>query len=216
MKNRILVIDENNYPVLIETVCRRDADLQKVVADFGVPPIWIRPAGFPTLVHIILEQQVSLASARATYEKLKLRIGDNFAPADFLLLADDELRLLGFSRQKTLYVRNLANAVETGELNLNRLEKLNDEDVKNKITKLKGIGQWTADVYLLMCLRRADVFPIGDLGLIVGAQTVKKLPERPTGAELLAMSEVWKPYRAVATRVIWHYYLSKIRPYKNY
>lgn len=216
MKNPIIIIDEINYPDFVEIVCSRDADLRRVVDDFGIPPIWIRPTGFPTLVHIILEQQVSLASARATYERLKLKIGDNFTPEDFLLLTDDDLKSFGFSRQKTLYIRNLANAVASGELNLNELEKLGDDDVKNELIKLKGIGRWTADVYLLMCLRRADAFPTGDLGLIVGAQTVKNLLERPDASKLLAMSELWRPYRAVATRVIWHYYLSKIRPYKNY
>jgi DNA-3-methyladenine glycosylase II len=95
-------------------------------------------------------------------------------------------------------------------------EELSDEQITAELTKLKGIGRWTADVYLLMCLRRSDAFPTGDLGLIVGVQTVKKLPERPTTFELEVIGEHWRPFRAVATRIIWHYYLKKIRPYNNY
>jgi DNA-3-methyladenine glycosylase II len=159
---------------------------------------------------------VSLASARSAYEKTKQKLGANFSPASFLRLADDELKSLGFSRQKTAYSRNLANALVSGDLDLNALERFQDEAVVNELTKLKGIGRWTADIYLLMCLRRADVFPVGDLGLIVGAQTVKSLPERLTGERLNTLGEQWRPLRAVATRIIWHYYLNKIRPYKNY
>lgn len=211
-----MTIDESNYGEALKFVTDRDRDLRAVIETYGEPPIWIRPKGFPTLVHIILEQQVSLASARAAYEKLKQKIGENFSPANFLSLSDEELKTLGFSRQKTLYTRNLAMAIVNGNLNLIELENLTDQAVYFELTKLKGIGRWTSDIYLLMCLRRADVFPTGDLGLIVGVERIKNLPARPTAAELEEMGEHWRPFRSVATRIIWHFYLSEIRPYNNY
>lgn len=209
MQDEILTLTEENYPDFIQILCERDRDLRRVVENFGEPPIWIRPTGFPTLVHIILEQQVSLASARAAYEKVKRAAGENFTPALFLQLSDDELKSFGFSRQKIAYTRNLAAAIAAGDLNLKALEYLTDDAVKKELTKLKGIGRWTADVYLLMCLRRADAFPVGDLGLIVGAQEIKNLEQRPTAVELELIGAAWKPLRAVATRIIWHHYLSR-------
>lgn len=216
MQNEILTVNEENYFDFLKIICERDRDLRQVVEIYGEPPMWFRVAGFPTLVHIILEQQVSLASARAAYEKLKQKIGENFTPADFLRLSEEDLKSLAFSRQKILYSRNLASKITGGELDLKALENLSDDAVKTELTKLKGVGRWTADIYLLMCLRRADAFPSGDLGLIVGVQQVKNLGTRPTTEELKIIGESWRPFRAVATRILWHYYLSKIRPYKNY
>lgn len=209
MQNIISTLNEENYRGFIEILCERDQDLRRIVENIGEPPIWIRPANFATLVHIILEQQVSLASALATYEKIKQIIGADFTPESFLQLTDENLKSLGFSRQKTLYTRNLASAIVNGNLDLNALERLPDEAVKSELVKLKGIGSWTADIYLLMCLRRADAFPVGDLGLIVGAQEVKNLERRPTARELEIIGANWKPLRAVATRIIWHHYLSR-------
>jgi DNA-3-methyladenine glycosylase II len=209
MLNEILTVTEENYTDFIRILCERDPDLKKVVENFGEPPIWIRSVGFPTLVHIILEQQVSITAARSAYEKLKLSIGENFAPESFLRLSDDELKSFGFSRQKIAYTRNLASVIVAGDLDLNALENLSDDAVKKELVKHKGIGRWTADVYLLMCLRRADAFPIGDLGIIVGTQEVKNLLQRPTALELELISAVWKPLRAIAARIIWHHYLSQ-------
>ena len=215
MLDKILTIDETNFAEAVELLCNRDKDLSDVVAEHGHPPLFARQPGFATLVHIILEQQVSLASARATFERLKQKL-EALTPELFLTLADEILRSLGFSRQKILYTRNLATAIVNNDLDLDAFEKMTDEEVILELTKLKGIGRWTADVYLLMSLRRADAYPIGDLGLIVGTQTVKKLLERPATAELEAIGEGWRPFRAVATRIIWHYYLKKIRPFNNY
>lgn len=208
MKDSIQIIDRANYSELIKQVIERDEDLAGVVAILGEPPIWIRPAGFPTLIHIILEQQVSIASALAAFERLKIRLGEITAE-NFLTLTDEELKNIGFSRQKTAYARNLATAVVTDVLDLSSLENLPDEAVKTELVKLKGIGQWTADVYLLMCLRRADAFPIGDLGVVVGTQKLKNLATRPTADELLTVGENWRPLRAVATRILWHFYLNQ-------
>jgi DNA-3-methyladenine glycosylase II len=195
-----------------KALCEQDADLAKVVAEFGVPPLWKRPQGFRTLLYLILEQQVSLASARATYEKLVAKLGAHPAPDSFLVLNDDDLRGLGFSRQKTRYCRLLAEAVADGSLPINKLRHYDDEAAKAEMMKLTGIGHWTADVYLMEALGRPDVWPVGDLALAVGAEKIKNLKARPSADELQALGEQWRPYRAVAARILWHYYLSVIRP----
>ncbi len=187
-----------------------DADLARIHAEYGTPPMWERAPGFATLVHIILEQQVSLASARATYERLVALAAPPapLAPESFLALDDETLRRVGFSRQKTAYCRNLARAVLEGELDLRALEEMSDEVVCEHLTSVKGIGRWTAEIYLLMVLRRRDVWPAGDLALALAAQCVKNLPQRPTPDELRVLSMAWQPWRAVAARLLWNYYLN--------
>ncbi len=186
----------------------RDADLARVVTEYGPPPLWAREPGFATLVYIILEQQVSLASAKAVYDRL-VAFTAPLTPAHLLALDGATLRHIGFSRQKTAYVRNLAEVVVTGELNLAALATMSADEARAELMKLKGIGAWTAEIYLLMALRVPDAWPVGDLGLILAVQAVKRLPARPTTGELLEIGEQWRPWRAVATRVLWRYYLSR-------
>ena len=193
----------------VRFLSRVDADLRRVVKRFGPPPMWGRESGFSTLLHIILEQQVSLASAKAAHNKL-LELSSPLTPQRFLKLDDATLKAVGFSRQKTAYGRNLAQAIVDGLLDLDALSLMDDAAVKSELVKIKGIGRWTADIYLLMVLRRPDIWPVGDLALAVAAQHVKRLPNRPTQEELDAMSAAWKPWRAVAARILWHYYLSEI------
>lgn len=188
-------------------MCGADPDLGKVVTNYGPPPMWSRPPGFATLIQIILEQQVSLASARAVYSKLGQRIG-RVTAARFLELDDAALRACGFSRQKTGYCRGLAEAVHSGELKLARLSRLDDDAVRAELVRLKGIGDWTADVYLLMALRRADVWPLADLALINAVSEVKRLRKRPDDKRLLRITRPWSPWRSVAARICWHHYLS--------
>ncbi len=195
----------------VAQLTRVDPDLARIAATWGRPPLWARAPGFPTLVQIILEQQVSLASARAAYERLLVLTGE-LTPRSFLLVDDAALRWAGFSRHKTSYCRQLAEAVLTGEVNLSALARMTDEEVRTALTKIKGIGPWTAEVYLLMALLRPDAWPAGDLGLIVAVQRVKRLTTRPTPNELMTMSAQWRPLRAVAARLLWHYYLSVIAP----
>ena len=171
--------------------------------------MWGREAGFSTLLHIILEQQVSLASARAAHNKL-LEAASPLTPQCFLELDDATLKAVGFSRQKTAYGRHLAHSMIEGHLDLDALHTMNDADVRSEILRIKGIGQWTADVYLLMVLRRPDIWPAGDLALAVAARHVKRLKSRPTPRELDEIGEAWKPWRAVAARILWHYYLSEL------
>ena len=193
----------------VRLLARRDPDLRGVVKKFGPPPMWARKSGFSTLLHIILEQQVSLASARAAHTRL-LEIASPLTPALFLELDDATLKAVGFSRQKALYGRELARSIVEGLLDLDALSLMDDAAVRSELIKIKGIGRWTADIYLLMVLRRPDIWPAGDLALAVAAQKVKRLVSRPTQEDLDQMSNAWKPWRAVAARILWHYYLSEI------
>jgi len=191
-----------------EELSRSHAELGFIYSRYGIPPLWDRPAGFGTLLHIILEQQVSLASAKACFEKLGAKVGV-VTPHAVMELDDQELKLAGFSRQKTAYVRNLAEAVIEKRLDLDRLDKLPDAEVKKELTKLKGVGHWTADIYLLMAMLRPDVMPRGDLALHVAYQKLTNSETRPGSDEFIEIAEKWRPYRSVAARLLWHFYLSE-------
>ncbi|MCD4717375.1 MAG: hypothetical protein K8R45_11630 [Desulfobacterales bacterium] len=185
----------------------RDNDLARLLEADGVPPLWARKPCFSTLIHIILEQQVSLASARAMYR----RIVDNlvpFTPARFLEGGSSYLRSLGITRQKAAYCINVAEAILGDELNLRALSGMDDFTAVDTLTRIKGIGPWTANIYLLMALRRPDVWPSGDIALINTVRKVKKLHENPSPSTLSGVAEVWRPFRSVAARMLWHHYLS--------
>ena len=202
-----ILVNNKNLPLYCRKLAEQDADLAYIFQTFGTPPLWKREANFATLIHIILEQQVSLASALSAFNKLKAKLGD-ITPTNVLSLTDAELKAAYFSRQKILYARNLAETILSGKISLQSLEDLPDEEVKLELKKIKGIGDWTADIYLLMALLRADVMPKGDLALHVAWQKLRKLTERPNSAEFLTIAEKWKPFRAVAARLLWHFYLS--------
>lgn len=201
------MLDNASLAVAARKLAASDADLAHLLKTYGVPPLWEREPGFPTLVHIILEQQVSLASARAAMRRLQAAIAP-ITPERFLPLSDAELKAIGFSRQKTLYVRLLSAAILDGTLDLPSLATQPDDEVRVTLKQLKGVGDWTADNYLLIALRRPDVWPPGDIALLVALQRLKKLPARPTHDEFVALGEAWRPYRAVAARMLWHFYLS--------
>ncbi|HYY57431.1 MAG TPA: hypothetical protein VE842_08860 [Pyrinomonadaceae bacterium] len=186
----------------------RDAALALILKELGAPPMWAREAGFHTLLYIILEQQVSLASARAAYERLRAACRP-LTPERFLELNGSDLRTIGFSRQKTAYGRELARSIVERRLDLDALKHMDDRAAKSELIKIKGIGPWTADIYLLMALGRPDVWPCGDLALAVAVQRVKGLEKRPGPKELDALGDDWQPWRAVAARLLWHYYLAK-------
>ena len=190
----------------VTVLTAQDADLAAVVHRWGPPPLWAREPGFPTLIHIILEQQVSLASARAAFDRL-LALATPLTPTRFLELDDATLRTVGFSRQKTGYSRHLAQAIVTGEFDIDGLGTLPDDAARTALVARKGIGPWTADIYLLMCLGRPDVWPVGDLALQVAMQSIKGLAQRPTVVEMEKIGEAWRPWRAVAARLLWHHYL---------
>jgi len=189
-------------------LARRDRDLARVVEEFGPPPLWAREPGFPTLVHMILEQQVSLASARAAFERLLAAAGSPLHPEHFLEFDARQLKRIGFSRQKTEYCRLLAERVLAGKTNFDGIAESHDDDARAALVEIKGVGAWTADVYLLMALRRPDAWPAGDLALAKAAQRVKRLRKLPSPEKLETLGEAWRPWRAVAARILWHHYLS--------
>lgn len=192
----------------VRELAERDQDLARIISTFGPPPLWEREQGFHSLIHIILEQQVSLASAQAAYTRLEKAI-DPLSPKKFLDLTDQELKQIGFSRQKIRYGRELANAILDGSLRLSELAGLEDGEAREQLMNIKGIGPWTADIYLMMVLGRPDIWPLGDLALEVALQKVKGLAERPTPEEAKVLSDAWRPWRAVAARLLWHSYLSE-------
>jgi DNA-3-methyladenine glycosylase II len=201
-------VTEEFFAEAVRELTERDADLKLVVEKYGVPPLWVREPGFPTLVYIILEQQVSLASARALYQKLEKAVSP-FTPEKFLKLTEVEMRQLGFSRQKSHYTRILADAINQKQFDLDALHELQDDHAREKLIALKGIGRWTSDIYLLSALRRPDIWPVGDLALATAVQEVKQLRSRPSPEKLEKMSAPWKPFRAIAARLFWHAYLCK-------
>jgi len=202
-----LIVNNSALDQGVRYLENQDKHLKLVVSKYGPPPLWERDQGFKTLIHIILEQQVSLASARAAFEKLSEHI-NVVSPANFLNISDRKLKEIGFSRQKMSYGRNLAIAINEGSLDLTMLSDLDDGDAKARLTKIKGIGPWTADIYLLMALGRPDVWPKGDLALALAVQKLKRMRTRPTTESLEKMSLKWQPWRSVAARILWHYYLS--------
>ena len=185
----------------------RDAELAVVLDRHGPPPLWSRKPGFPTLVQIILEQQVSLASARAAFNRLQETLS-RVTPEGLLSLNDEELKAIGFSRQKARYCRQLSQAILDGSFDVKGLSQLSDPEAKEALMNLVGIGRWTADIYLLMALRRPDIWPRGDLALAKAMQQVKGLKDLPDQDHLEKLAESWRPWRAVAARVLWHHYLS--------
>jgi len=196
-------------PQTLRSAARRLAAANPVlgasVERFGPPPLWARDPSYATLIHLILEQQVSLASAQTAFDRLVVAIGAP-TPTGLLELDDVQLRAIGFSRQKAGYARDLAMALMDG-FDLDALTGLPDDAVRTELVRLRGIGRWTADVYLTMCLLRPDVWPHGDQALATAAMEVADLRQRPTFAQLGQMAERWRPYRAVAARILWHHYL---------
>jgi DNA-3-methyladenine glycosylase II len=196
-----------SFHSICDKLTAKDKDLSAIVKEHGYPPMWTRPNSFETLVHIILEQQVSLASALAALKKLQEKT-KGITPAMILALSDEALRACYVSRQKTIYIRHLAAAIKTKQINLAELEKMPDDDVRAKLTELKGIGNWTVDVYLMFVLQRADIFPIGDLAAVNAVKRAKNLAKDTPREHLIEVAESWKPYRTIATMLLWHHYLS--------
>jgi DNA-3-methyladenine glycosylase II len=191
-------------------LARNDRALAGILDRFGKPPVWRRPGGFETLVLLILEQQVSLASAKAAYERLSAAAGAR-APDILLTLSDEQFRGAGVSRQKTRYIRHLSECVTDRTIRLDRLSRMGDDDVRAHLTQVKGIGHWTAEVYLMMSLMRPDVWPVGDIALQAAAHDVLGLDARPDPDTLTEIGERWRPWRSVAARILWHHYLNTVR-----
>ncbi len=202
------ILDAGAFDRVTAALVDADEALARVVAEHGVPPFWSRPAGFRSLVLLILEQQVSLASAAAAYRRLRERVR-TVTPETVLACSPEELRADGVSRQKDRYLRALASAVESGSLDLEALASLDDETARAALVALPGIGRWTADVYLLACLGRPDLWPVGDRALQVAVAEALDLPEVPDPVALEPLGERWRPHRSSAARILWHGYLGR-------
>lgn len=200
--------NQENFHQICDFLAEIDDDLKLILNRFGYPPFWSRPNTFESIVHIILEQQVSLASALATLNKLKDKIG-LIDPESLLALSNEELRACYFSRQKTVYVRHLAQKIVDGELSLLALESMEDDAVRQQLKLVKGIGDWTVDIYLMFILHHNDVFPLGDLAAVNALKRIKKWSHPINRDDILIAVSAWKPYRTVAVMILWHYYLEE-------
>ncbi|BAZ15365.1 HhH-GPD family protein [Calothrix sp. NIES-4071] len=201
-------LTEETIALGIQELVSRDDDLAQIIQTYGYPPNWIREKGFIGLIRIILGQQVSVASANAIFNRLQILVNP-LTPENFITFDDSQLQTAGLSRQKIVYTRALAAAITSKQLDLDKLELADEPILRTELTKIKGIGNWTVDIYLMMSLQRPDAFPASDLGVILAYQKLKDLPTRPTPSQLEVIAEKWRPWRAIATRILWHYYLSK-------
>lgn len=203
-----LQFSETNFKEYCDKLTRKDKELKSIIKQHGYPPMWVRPASFQSLILFILEQQVSLASAYAAFKKLKEKIGF-VTPSKLLSLSDAELRSCYFSRQKIIYARELATAVRGKQLVLGRLTHKHEDEVRLQLKKIKGIGDWTVDVYLMHSLQRTDLFPLGDIALVNSLKEVKELHPHISKEEMLKIAEPWRPYRTIASMILWHAYIKK-------
>ena len=189
-------------------LAKRDKDLRAIFLTHGPPPMWARSRGFSTLVKIILEQQVSLASAASLFKRLRKSVVP-FTPARMIELGEMYLRAQGLTRQKAAYCVHLSEAIADKRLDIRRLSRLTDEEARAMLTGVKGLGLWSADVYLLMAMRRADIWPANDLALAVALTRLRQMETRLKANELIEIAEAWRPYRSVAARMLWQYYLAR-------
>lgn len=203
----ISAFSEKTFKSLCDQLAAEDHDLRSIIEEYGYPPVWSRPNSFESMVWFILEQQVSLASAKAALETLRKRLG-TVTPKNILALSDEDLRACHVSRQKTGYIQGVARAIKNQELSLTALETKPDGDIRSELIKLKGIGSWTVDAYLIFVLHRSDVFPVGDLAIVKALRLLKNLPQYTSTEEMLAIAEDWRPHRTMASMLLWHYYLS--------
>jgi len=207
-RNRLTAaLSEDSLARAAKLLAKRDKDLASILETLGPPPLWSRRPGFPTLVQIILEQQVSLASAASIFARLRRNVVP-FHPVRMAELGEAHLKSLGLTRQKTAYCLHLAQSITEKRLYLSRLSLLSDTQAKAALMEVKGIGSWSADIYLLMALLRPDVWPASDLALTTAITRLKKLEERPTPEQLSRIADAWQPFRSVAARMLWQYYLA--------
>jgi len=190
-------------------LARLDPDFARILATYGLPRFPRRPASFGTLLHIILEQQLSLDIAAKLWQRLQERCRP-LAPRRFLELDEDTLKTCGFTRQKIGYARGLASAILERRFSPAGLKRLGDDEALAAIMELRGFGHWSAEVFLLFALGRPDIWPAEDLALRVAVQWLKALPERPEGKELRCMAEPWRPWRSVAACLLWQFYLCRL------
>jgi DNA-3-methyladenine glycosylase II len=203
-------LDRVSLRSAVRILTRRDRGLARLVTRYGPPPLWARPPGFRTLLRIILEQQVTLASADALYRRLTVAVRP-FDATGVLALGASGLRGLGVTRQKARYACALADQVKGGQLTLHRLGRCSDAEARERLMAVPGVGPWTAGIYLLMALRRPDVWPPGDLALQKALSRLHGSASTLTAGEVEEVTARWRPLRAVAARILWHSYLVGLR-----
>ncbi|AYN05390.1 DNA-3-methyladenine glycosylase [Flavobacterium sp. 140616W15] len=189
---------------VIDYLSEKNPIFQRIIQEYGLPPIPRRPQGFETLVLLILEQQVSIDSAKATF--IKIKDHTICTPEALVILPDETFRTLGVSRQKTTYIKALASAILNNEINIESLATKSAKQVREELIKLKGIGNWTIDIYLMFCLQEPDLIPLGDIAVV---NTIKELLDIHDKDEMEIHTSQWSPYRSYATYLLWHYYLKK-------
>jgi DNA-3-methyladenine glycosylase II len=207
-------LTDSSLLLAAKKLARRDSILASILKQHGPPPLWARRPGFTTLVHIILEQQVSLASAASMFARLKKHTVP-FNPVRLIELGEGHLKALGLTRQKTAYCLYLSESLTEKRLSLSQLSRMDDEEARTALMQIKGIGRWSADIYLLMALLRPDVWPANDLALGIAVKELKQLKVTPNQEQLLQTAEAWRPYRSVAARMLWQYYLARRKPKIN-
>jgi DNA-3-methyladenine glycosylase II len=200
--------DADNFRAICDQLAKRDADLKRILKTRGYPSMWTRPNSFQTHILTILEQQVSLAAAYAAFKRLKERIG-TVTPDKLSALSDEDLRACYFTRQKIVYARGLTEAIQSKQIKLRALHHQPDESVREQLINLKGIGNWTIDVYLMHALRRTDLFPLGDIALVNSLKHIKQLPDDISKEDMLEIAAQWRPNRTIAAMILWHDYMQR-------
>ncbi len=206
--NKLYRFDESSFTAICDHLAKMDSDLGAILENHGYPPFWKRSPSFETLVHIILEQQVSLASALSAMNKLKEKTGE-VTPRNLQAMTDAGLRSCFFSRQKIDYTRQLTSAVISGKLDIGELENMDNDAVRARLTAIKGIGNWSADVFLMMALHRSDIFPSGDLALLTSIRETRRLPPNTPASAMAQLADEWKPFRTIAAFILWNAYLCR-------
>jgi DNA-3-methyladenine glycosylase II len=198
-------LDNDSLAVAVSTLCRREPRFKAVVKLHGIPALRSVEGGLEAVLQMVTEQFLSLAAAAAIWKRVQQRIGPCH-PHHVLDCPQDELLALGLSRAKAKSFHGLAHAVHSGRMDFGALEYMDDATAHKALVELPGIGPWTADIYLLSVLLRPDAWPWGDVALQVAAQHLFDLPERPVKSEMIAMAEAFRPWRAVAARLLWSHY----------
>jgi DNA-3-methyladenine glycosylase II len=189
----------------LRTLARHDDHVAAALERFGYPELRRRPPGFDTLLRAIVFQQISIYAAAAIWKRIEQAVMP-LTPDAYCAVGDDVLRACGLSRQKLAYARSLAELVASGEVPLESLDRMEDQEAIDQLCKIKGVGRWTAEVYLMFALGRRDMWPADDLGLIVGMQRLKSLRKRPDRKRMLKLGEPWRPRRSAAAHLLWHYF----------
>ena len=189
----------------INYLSEKDTIFKTIIDQYGIPVIPSRPQGFETLVLLILEQQVSIDSAKATFLRLREAVS-SIIPSVLIHLSEEEFRTFGVSRQKAKYIKCLSQAILNKEITLESLPNKTAQEVREELIKIKGIGNWTIDIYLMFCLQTPDIIPLGDIAVV---NTIKELLNIHDKQEMEIYVQKWAPHRTFATFLLWHYYLQK-------